>query len=336
MAITQTSTTNFSKFVETLLRKQLEELLRSPLPHMSPGSFVEAKHVKGSNGTVRFLNIPDLSVVTGAVSAGTPPWLTEGTAPTGEALTFGYEEFTVAQAGRVVDITDVAEMENIMDLVDIAVERLARNILATADQRISDVILAGTNVIFSDATATQVNNSTDDLVAADVLQARDVRRAVAYLKASNVPTFPDGSYRGIIHPFVAHDLKTETGDGAWLDVARYATPESLLNGEIGKFAGVRFIEASSAAWTADAGAADVDMYSTVIHGPRAWAVGDYNGAHAYVTPPGGQSDPLHQRTRAGWKSFLGAMLIGEGTNASNVSEPRYIRIESASSLGENA
>lgn len=337
MTTTNTSTSNFSKFVNTLIRKQLEELNRTPLPHLMKGVVIPAVYVPGTNGTMRFLNVPDLSVTTGTVSAGTPPWLTEGTAPTGEALTLGYEEFSANQAGRVLEITDLAQQEAPMSLIDVAIERLARNVLAFADKRIADIIVAGTNVIYSDATTTQVNNSSDDLLAADIIQARDVRRAVALMRASGIPSFDDGNYRAIINPLVSHDLMAETAAGGWLDVSRYTSPEGILNGEIGRFAGVRFIESNQAAVKVDAGASStVDAYSTTFIGPGAWAWGDFGTVDGYITPPGGQSDPLHQKAKAGWKAFVGGMIVGEGTNASNTSaNKRYLRLESSSSLGTN-
>src|SRR5690606_10497062 len=109
MTVTKTDTTNFSKFVQELIRKELEDELRPTLPHLDQGA-VRAKFVRGSNNTMRFLRIPDLSVTTnsGTISAGTPPWLTEGTAPAAEALSFGYEEFSAGQAGRRVEISDLA------------------------------------------------------------------------------------------------------------------------------------------------------------------------------------------------------------------------------------
>lgn len=335
MATTTTSTSNFNKFVNVLIRKQLEELLRQPLPFIAPA--LKAGYVKGTNGTMRFLNVPDLTVTTGTPTPGTPPWLTEGVAPTGEALTLGYEEFTANQAGRVLEITDLAEQEAPMSLVDIAVERLARNVLAFANQRLADIASVGTNAIWSDATATQVNNSSDDLLAADVLQARDVRRATALLRALNVPPFPDGTYHGIINPLVSADLMAETAAGGWLDVSRYSDPEGILSGEVGRFGGVRFMESAGAPMVANAGAGGtVDVYSTIIFGPGPWVWGDFGTVEGYVTPPGGQSDPLHQKTKAGWKAFVGGMLVGEGANATNVAaNKRYIRIESASSLGAN-
>src|SRR3972149_8357121 len=118
MAQISTATTNFDKSLQTIINKRLEERLRAPLPYLLPGSFLPAKFVKGSNGTMRFLNIPDMAVTTGTPTPGVSPWLTEGTPPTAEDITIGYEEVTVNQAGRVIKMTDVAMMESPWDLVE--------------------------------------------------------------------------------------------------------------------------------------------------------------------------------------------------------------------------
>src|SRR5438046_1340896 len=111
MTTTSTSTTNFNQTVVALVQKRLEELLRAPLPHLVPGNYRPASFVKGTNNTMRFINIQDMSVVAGTVSPGTLPWLTEGTTPAAEGLSIGYEEFSAAQAGRLLTLTDVALLE---------------------------------------------------------------------------------------------------------------------------------------------------------------------------------------------------------------------------------
>ena len=73
---------------------------------------------------------------------------------------------------------------------------------------------------------------------------RDVFRAAAELKAMNAPKI-DGYYAAIIHPYVAYDLMQEAGD-EWIDIAKYANPDSILTGEIGRLAGIRFVESSEA------------------------------------------------------------------------------------------
>ena len=127
MAQTSTSTTNFNQTVVALVQKKIEEELRAPLPHLLPGNFAPAKFVKGTNNTMRFIRYADAAAVAGTPSPGTPPWLTEGTAPTPEELTIGYEEFSANQAGRTWKLTDIAMMESPHDLLSVAAGVVARS-----------------------------------------------------------------------------------------------------------------------------------------------------------------------------------------------------------------
>ena len=329
MTTTNTSTSNFSKFVQELIRKELEDELRPTLPHLEGGQ-INAKFVKGSNNTMRFLRMPDLSVTTnsGTISAGTPPWLTEGTAPDAEALSFGYEEFSAGQAGRRVEITDLSLDGNPLDLASKTAEKVALNAKQTIDEFVGRKLAAGTNAMY----AGTGNEARTDLTATDVVTGRLLRRAVQTMKGDNIPKFGDGTYHSIVHPDVVFDIEDDTEIGGWIDAARYGDTMKLLTGELGKYAGIRFVESSNAR-TFAAGAGDgSDVYSTVLLGPEAYAVGDWGTVTTHVVLPGGHGDELAQVMSVGWKGRFGAMVIGEGTNATSASDPRYLRIESASGI----
>lgn len=407
--VISTATTNFDKTVVALVNKRLEELLRAPLPHLLPGNFRKAEFVKGTNNTMRFVNIPDMSVVAGTVSAGTPPWLSEGVAPTSEDLTIGFEEFSAAQAGRVIKLTDVAMMESPFDLLAEAADRVARNAIATADRRVAEVLSAGTQVMYAGGASSRATIPSNSPLTGAL-----VKLAVARLKAAAVPTFPDGTYHAIVHPGSTYDLESDTAVGGWIDAQRYAGSAALLSGEVGRYAGVRFVESSAAvsfaavngpalatAGTAATAATDTitttsnhglvagnrikitaltggagltngntyyvvapvtattfkvsstlngaaiditsdssaftanvvnDILNCVIFGPEAYAFGDWTTIQTYLTEPGGTNDPLHQLTQIGWKGFFGAVVMGEGTNATNVTPARYRRIEHTSQI----
>jgi N4-gp56 family major capsid protein len=326
---TNTSTSNFSKFVQELIRKELEDELRPTLPHLEGGQ-INAKFVKGSNNTMRFLRIPDMSVTTnsGTETPGTAPWLTEGTAPTAEALSFGYEEFSAYQAGRRVEITDLALDGNPLDLASVAAEKVALNAKQTIDEYVGRKLAAGTNVLY----AGTGNVARLDLSGTDVVNGRLLRRAKQSMVGDNIPKFGDGSYHSIVHPDVVFDIEDDTDIGGWIDADRYSGSTKLLSGELGKYAGIRFMESSNARVFA-AGAGDAsDVYSTAILGPEAYAVGDWGTVTSHVVLPGGHGDELAQKMSIGWKGRFGAFVVGEGTNASSASSPRYLRIESVSGI----
>jgi len=406
--VISTALTNYDKTVVALVNKRLEELLRAPLPHLLPGNFREANFVKGTNNVMRFINIADMSVVAGTTTPGTPPWLTEGTPPTTEDLAIGYEEFSANQAGRVIKLTDVALMESPFDLLAEAADRIARNAIATADKRVAEVLSLGAQVTYAGGASSRATIPTGSALTGAL-----VKLTVARLKAASVPTFSDGTYRAIVHPGSTYDLESDTAVGGWIDAQRYAGSAALFSGEVGRYAGVRFIESPAAvsysgvegnaltvagnaaiastdlitatahglvagnrmkikSLTGGAGLADEGVYyvvapvtantfkvsatlngtpiditsdssvftavqyndilNAVIFGPEAYAFGDWGSIQTYFTQPGGTTDPLHQLTQVGWKGMFGAVIMGEGTNATGVTPARYRRIEHTSQL----
>lgn len=323
---TDTATTNFDKTVQVLIRKKLEELLRAPLPHLTPGNFEKAEHVEGSNGTMRFLNIPDIAV--DAAEAASSLVVTEGLPNAADELVIGYEEFSTRQRMKTLAFSDVALLKSPNRLFAVGADRLARYVLELADYIAAAKIVTGTNVIYSGSG----NTDTDEVAAGDVLISSDIKRAVALLEGGNVPRFDSNEYRGILHPYVKFDVELDDDAGGWIDASRYAGSTQLFSGELGKYAGVRFMSSSKAGVLDGQGTSSIDVYSTTIFGPRFFAVGDFGNNATYVTPPGGHDDPGHQSALITWKGWMDCMIIGEGTSATNVSDPRYIRIESASSI----
>ena len=330
MTVTLTSTAQFAQTVQELIRKELEDELRPTLPHLEAGNFIKAQFVKGSNNTMRFLRMPDLSVTTnsGTISAGTPPWLTEAVAPSAEALSFGYEEFSAGQAGRRVELSDLAMDGSPLPLAAIAAEKIAVNAKQTVDEFVARKVAAGTSVLY----AGTGNTARTDLTATDVVTGSLLRRAVQNMKLDNIPMFGDGKYHAIVNPAVVFDIEEDEDIGGWLDAARYGGATKLLSGELGQYAGIRFVESSNARSFAAGGGDGSTIYSTVILGPDAYAFGDWGTISTHVVLPGGHGDELAQVMSVGWKGRFGAFVIGEGTNATSASAPRYLRIESASGL----
>jgi N4-gp56 family major capsid protein len=139
------------------------------------------------------------------------------------------------------------------------------------------------------------------LTAGDVFTADFVRQQHAELVDGNVMPIGD-SYVMVIHPHVAYDLKSETGDGAWVAPSQYVNTEKIWNNEIGKFAGFKFLESNRASITADGGASAVDTY-------RAYALGQEALAKAVSIPvgivPGPITDYLKRLVPLGWYGYFG-------------------------------
>ena len=324
--IIATTAANYDKALTDLVVKTLEKELRPDLVWVREA--IPATFVAGTNNTMRFLRVEDMSVETGTPVPGNVPWLEEGVTPDGEDLAFGYEEFSAHQAGRRLRLTDLAmERWNAGGgLMPIATEKITRNAAATADKYVADVCLAGTNVIYAGHYATDSDtNGTANVDAGDAVTGKLLRRVAATLKTDLIPTFGDGSYHAIIAPGVVFDIEGDEGVGGWIEAQKYGQTQALFSGEIGKYAGIRFIESTTAGRKTGSGVSSVDVYSTFVYGPNAFVFGDWGTIQVFVTPPGGGGDELHQRASVGWKGNYGALLLEEVA-------PKYIRIESTSDL----
>jgi N4-gp56 family major capsid protein len=307
MATTTTSTTNFSDLVTQLVAARAEEELRARAVHAMPGLYVPARFIKGTN-TLRYARYADLAVSTTT--------LTEGTAPTDDALTISSEYFTAAQYGATVAVSDLANLDSPHDLISIAAERVAYKAVRSMDTLVRDNIhsSASTAAIFgATGSATITTNTANSAVAvAGVLNGSFVKQMVARLKGANVPQFADGTYRCIIHPAQEYDLVSDTSVNGWIEANKYVNQTPLLTGEIGQFAGVRFIVSSDAKVYATAGASAGNVYNALFLGPDAYTIGDSQTLQSYFVAPGGDhSDPLAQRAIVGYKMRFGSLLLDE-------------------------
>jgi N4-gp56 family major capsid protein len=322
------SSNAYSALITELVSQQAQENLRNRLVHAMPGNYTAGRFQKGSN-EIRYARYPDLTPL------GVADTLTEAGAPAEYDLTVTTESFVPKQYGKVLKISDLAQLDSPHDLISIASERLARAATESMDNIIRDVVNQGTNVMYAGNATTRANVGFD---SDDNLTGLGIKKAVAKLKAANVPTFADGFYRAIVHPSVEFDLLTDTSANGFLEATKYTKSLDLLNGEIGAYAGVRFMVSPNAKVFTGAGSGDKNVYSTFLFGPDAYIVGDSQTLQSYFVAPGGDhSDPISQIAVLGFKMRFGAILRGEGTtgefDGSNTStgQPRYLRIESTAS-----
>jgi len=256
-----------------------------------------------------------------ALPKATTP-LTEGVTPDGRALTVSTVTATVNQYGDYITQSDVLELTAVDNTVLEATKLLGRQAGLTLDTVTRNVLQSGTNVMYAekwvDGAPVEVT-SRDGLDSTAVLTVELVQRAVANLRALNAPTI-DGSYIAIIHPYAAYDLMR---DSEWIDANKYGSPENLYEGEIGRLAGVRFVQTSEAKIYKNA--SDLAVFGTLFLGAEAYGTTEVEGGglETIVKQKGsaGTSDPLDQRSSVGWKGLKTAEIL----------IPQYlIRVESAS------
>jgi len=230
---------------------------------------------------------------------------------------------TLNEYGNAVTTTTKLRVTSFLNVETDKATLIGMNMGQSADLIARNTFQGGDNVIYSDATSTQTNAARTDLLAADILEARDVEQAAARLKNANTPPIDGTHYVGIIHPYVAKDFKGATGSGTWRAPKEYADTSNLYTGEIGLWAGVRWVETPNAAQWTDGGSGGIDAFGTLIIGKQAWAKGigvDYEVRIGPVT------DKLKRFRPIGWYGLVGYGFLRQNS---------CWRIESASSLAVN-
>jgi len=265
------------------------------------------------------------------ISAATST-LNEVTDVTPVALSDSQVTVTLNEYGNAVVTTAKLRGTAFTDVDSAAANIIGYNAGDSIDQVIREVLAAGSNVVYAGGGST-TPTSRVTVQAEDIIEAADVRKVVAQLRAANVATF-DGSYMGYIHPDVSFDFRSATDAAAWRTPANYVNPEGIYNGEIGKFESVRFIETPRAKVFTDASngtstTGSIDVYCTHIMGrqalAKAYATQDGNGAVPKIVR-GNVTDVLMRLQPVGWY-WLG----GYG----RFREASLRRIESSSSIGAN-
>lgn len=256
--------------------------------------------------------------------------LTEGVTPSGQPLNVSTITATVNQYGGWIQLPDMLLLTAIDNNMVQSTELLGQQAGRTLDTITREVLNGGTSVQYAEGQVT----SRSMLTKEHKLTVTAVRRAVRFLKTQNAKKI-DGSYVGIVHPDTEYDIMS---DPEWKDMNKYTTPELAWEGEIGKIAGVRFVETTEAKIFAKSGATESgaaaanDIYSTLILGANAYGVTEVTGGglETIIKQLGsaGTADPLNQRASAGWKAVK---------TAERLVEQFMVRIETTSTFdsGEN-
>lgn len=259
-----------------------------------------------------------------ALPKATTP-LTEGVTPDGKAMTVTNVTATVNQYGDYITQSDVLELTAVDNTILEATKLLGRQAGLTMDTIVRNVLQSGTNVTYCPSLAAPTTEITSraNLKADSMLTVDVVKKVVAKLRAQNAPPVDGRNYVAIIHPYVAYDLMS---DPKWEDYHKYASPENLFEGEIGRIAGVRFVQTTEAKiYTGDGCPAGLAVFGTLFLGADAYGVTEVTGGglQTIVKQKGsaGTADPLDQRSSVGWKAMETAELL----------LPNYlIRVESCS------
>ena len=323
--------TAYDRYVEFALRAV--PLVRDvadkrPVQQAMPGS------------SVVFQIYTDMAQATTALSESTDP----------DAVALGNTtSISVAlnEYGNASLATRKLELFSLSDVDPAIADIIAFNMADSLDSVALQTLVGGPNVVaevggnlVSTYAGTYTNGTTQkSVLSTDVLKSRDIRYAVAKLRANKaVPR--QGEYYWVgIHPEVSHDLRAETGSGGWRDDHKYSETGSaeFWPGTIGTYEGAMFVESPRMANYADgtgAGSSSgtfgtssyvnatggVRNFRTLVAGKQALAEAVAEEPHVIFGPI---VDKLMRFRPIGWYGVLGWARYRDAS---------LIRIESTSSI----
>lgn len=244
--------------------------------------------------------------------------LAEAVIPEGKKLGMTYTTVEVAQYGAYVTVSDILELHAVDDVILGATEELGAAGALTVDKLDRAVLMASGNVMFADVTkngtfvktpATRQELNTAIATSGNValMTSRTIAKASTIMKKNKVDPHTGNDYVAIIHPSVSHDLRQ---DPAWMEAHKYAAPEEIFNGEIGRLHGIRFVESTLAPVIKPEGASQA-IYMTIVLGKDAYGAIDVEGGamQTIVKSKGEVGGPLEQFSTVGAKVETGAKIL---------------------------
>lgn len=255
-----TQTTGSSDLTPEMKTFYSKYLITLAEPNLVHDQFGQKKPIPANGGkTIEFRKYDSLP------KALTP--LVEGVTPSGRSLKVTAITATVNQFGDYVELSDVLLLTAIDNNLLQATELLASQAGRTLDTITREVLVGGTNVQYGEGSKkTRAALVGGESSGNDYLTVKACRVAVRSLKVMNAPKI-NGDYAGIIHPDSEFDIMD---DPAWQAPHKYVDTENIYADEIGRIAGIRFVESTEAKvfhadnLTADARDLTVASYSSKV------------------------------------------------------------------------
>ncbi len=213
-----------------------DTLIDNAEPELVHDRFAQKRNIpKGKGKEIEFRKYNPLP------KALTP--ITEGVTPKGRKLSMTTLTAQVDQYGDFVEISDILDLTAIDNNLQEATVLLGSQAGRTLDTITREVINGGSNVQYGEG---QVDGRHLLVGGEDsgnhYFTVRAVRKAARFLKTMNAPRY-EGSYWAIIHPDCSYDIQD---DPEWKRPHEYKDTSNIYDDEIGKIAGVRFIETTEA------------------------------------------------------------------------------------------
>ncbi len=230
--------------------------------------------------------------------------LTEANPGDGISLSSSNYTATLAAYGQYVSISDFLQMSAINDTMNDAQELLAYVAALSLDQLVRNELDTNGTQRYADP----ANNSSKANVesGSDQIASSDLKLVLKALRAGNIPTFENGLYNGIIHPYMEFSLLSETAASSFIILsANNGSAGNVINqAEIGKAFGINLMRSTNIR----ADATSTNTYGNIFVGRDAFGVVDLASAGLKMivkeTGTSGAADPLDQIATVGYKVYF--------------------------------
>jgi len=258
-------------------------------------------------GTVYWTKWTNLPIVTAGQGEGVPT--------TAVAMTATNVTGSTAQYDAAVSISDILAYTSFGDVMKSTIERLAYNAGQSIDTIVRNAI--GNSGTYQGLVASAAFTS---IPATGTLTINDIKKAVRTLRRNDAMEQSDGLFVAAIHPDAKYDLMVDTTTGGWMDANKYTdgNADKLLKGEVGKLAGVRFLESSNTYVRGSGVTASSQIHVTNVFARDAFGVTELQNLKTFIKPFGsaGSADPTDKVSTAGWKTLFGVTPLNSAFQVS--------------------
>lgn len=251
--------------------------------------------------------------------------ITEGTTPsTTRSRTLTSITATLRQYGELAKFTDILTATQLFDAMKDTVDVFGEEAGLKLDDIVRDELVTGAlhttkfGRSYAQGAATWAAMVTAHSTPANTVpKVADTINIVTFLKNSKAPKF-NGYYVAVTCPQHAQDFMKDTTTGAWIDAYKYTDNMPLLTGEIGRVAGVRYVEANNPFIEEDSNAEGTyvstgDIFTTIFLGKGAFMIPELTEQSAFsptmiIVDKADSNNPLNLYKSLAWKSFYTARV----------------------------
>lgn len=235
-----------------------------------------------------------------------PTQLTEGIPPDATPITMNSFEAVAEQYGVVVRLSDLAELTAKHPITERTIYLLGLQAAELYDQLIFTTIDAATNVY-------RPNGRTADtgLFATDLIGYKDLIEIDALLMDQGARPMGSGEYVFVTAPQVYAGL---LNDPDFKASVQFAAPERIWRGEITNLGGFRIVRSNAPGFSPTSQSTSGQsnkIFSSFAIARHAYQITDLQNLRVYVVAPGGQTDPLQQSRKIGFKFAFKTLITNQ-------------------------